>query len=85
VPSAGAVSVASTCSSPPALTSACWGSGDGRSGSVVSASGVGSLGAGSSGAGGLGAGPAAVGFDLCLILLADLIKQTQSCYCTSQE
>jgi hypothetical protein len=36
VPSAGVVLVASTCSSPPALASSCWGSGDGESGSVVS-------------------------------------------------
>jgi hypothetical protein len=46
VPSAGGALVASTCSSPPALASGCWGSGGGESGSVVS-----SLGAGSSGAG----------------------------------
>jgi hypothetical protein len=74
VPSTGAASGASTCSSPPALASACWGSGGGRSGSVVSASGAGSLGAGSSRAGGSGAGVAAAGFGLCLMSLADLIK-----------
>jgi hypothetical protein len=68
--------VASTCSSPPALASACWGSGGGRSGSVVSALGVGFLGVGSSEAGGSGAGAAAAGFNLCLISLADLMKQT---------
>jgi hypothetical protein len=51
----------------------------------VSASGAGSLGVGSSEAGGSGAGAAAVGFDLCLISLADLMKQTQLCYCTSRE
>jgi hypothetical protein len=53
------------------------GSRGGRSGSVVSASGAGSLGVGSSGAGGLGAGVAPAGFDLCLISLADLMKQNQ--------
>jgi hypothetical protein len=68
--------VASTCSSPPALALACWGSGGGRSGSVVSASRDGSLGVGSSEAGGSGAGVAAAGFDLCLISLTDLMKQT---------
>jgi hypothetical protein len=50
--------------------------GGGRSGSVVSPSGAGSLGVGSSEAGGSGAGAAAAGFDLCLISLADLMKQT---------
>jgi hypothetical protein len=84
VPSVGAASVASTCSSPPALASACWGSGDGRSGSVVSASGAGSLGMGSSRAGGLGAGVAAAGFCLCLISLANLMKQNQLYYYTSR-
>jgi hypothetical protein len=38
--------VASTCSSPPALASTCWGSGGGGSGSVASSSGAGSSGAG---------------------------------------
>jgi hypothetical protein len=77
--------VALTCSSPLALALACWGSGGGRSGSVVSASGVGSLGTASFGAGGLGARAAAAGFNLCLISLADLMKQTQLCYGTSRE
>jgi hypothetical protein len=75
VPSARAASVASTCSSPPALASACWGSGGGRLGSVVSASWVASLGVGSSEAGGSGAGVAMVGFGLRLMSIADLIKQ----------
>jgi hypothetical protein len=77
--------VALTCSSPPALASACWGSGGGRSGSVVSASGAGSLGAGSSGASGSGAGVALARFGLCLITLADLMKQNQLCQYTSPE
>jgi hypothetical protein len=42
----------------------------------VSASGAGSLGMGSSEAGGSGARAVAVGFDLCLTSLADLMKQT---------
>jgi hypothetical protein len=58
VPSAGAAAGASTCSSPPALASACWGSGGGRSGSVVSVSGPGPLGVGPSRAGSSGAGVA---------------------------
>jgi hypothetical protein len=85
VPSAGAASGASTCSSPPILVSACWGSGGGRSGSVVSASGAGSLGVGSSRADGLGAGVATAGFDLCLTALADLMKQNQLYHYTSQK
>jgi hypothetical protein len=84
VPSAGAASVASTCSSPPALASACWGSGGGRSGSVVSASGAGSLGVGSSGVGGSGAGVAVTGFGLYLMSLADLMKKNQLYYYTSR-
>jgi hypothetical protein len=56
--------VASTCSSPPALASACLGLGGGRLGSVVSASEAGSLGVGSSEAGGSGVGVAAAGFGL---------------------
>jgi hypothetical protein len=60
------------------------GLGGGRSGSVVFASGAGSLGAGSSGAGGSGAGVAAAGFGLCLISLADLMKQNQLYYYTSR-
>jgi hypothetical protein len=67
--------MASTCSSPLALASACWGSGSGRLGSVVSALGAGSLGMGSSGAGGSRAGVAVAGFGLCLMSLADLMKQ----------
>jgi hypothetical protein len=67
--------VASTCSSPPALASACLGSGGGRSGSVMSALGAGSLGVGSSEAGGSGIGVASAGFGLRLMSLADLIKQ----------
>jgi hypothetical protein len=80
MPSAGAVSGASTCSSPPALASPCWGSGGGRSGSVVSASGAGSLGADPPGADGSGAGVAVAGFNLCGVALADLIKQIQLSY-----
>jgi hypothetical protein len=57
--------VASTCSSPPALASGCWGSGGGASGSVVS----------SSGAGGSGAGVAEIGFGLNPMAVADLMKQ----------
>jgi hypothetical protein len=68
--------VALTCSSPPALASACWVSGGGRSDSVVSASGAGSVGVGSSRADGSGAGVAAAGFSLCLTVLADLMKQS---------
>jgi hypothetical protein len=66
--------VASTCSSPPALASSCWGSGDVGSGSVGSF-GAGSSGAGSSGAGGEGAGVAAVSFGLYLMLVTGLMKQ----------
>jgi hypothetical protein len=78
MPSAGAASGASTCSSPPALALACWGSGGGgRSGSVVSASGAGSLGVDSSRADGSGAGAATAGLGLCLTVLADLMKQSQ--------
>jgi hypothetical protein len=51
------------------------GLGGGRSSSVVSASGAGSLGVGSSRAGDSGAGVAAAGFSLCLMSLADLMKQ----------
>jgi hypothetical protein len=80
MPSAGAASGASTCSSPPALASPCWGSGGSRSGSVGSASGAGSLGANSPGADGSGAGVAVVGFDLRGAALADLIKQIQLSY-----
>jgi hypothetical protein len=58
--------VVSTCSSPPALASGCWGSGGDGSGSVVSSSG-----AGSSGAGGSEAGVAAAGFGLNLIAVTD--------------
>jgi hypothetical protein len=76
--------VASTCSSPPALASSCWGSGGGRSGNVVSALGAGSLGVGSFGAGGSGAGVAAARFGLCLRSLADLMKQNQLYYYTSR-
>jgi hypothetical protein len=78
VPSAGAAPGASTCSPPPALASACWGSrAGGRSGSVMSASGAGSWGAGSSKADGSRAGVAAAGFGLCFMALADLMKQSQ--------
>jgi hypothetical protein len=77
VPSAGAVSGASTCSSPPTLALARCGSGGGRSGSVVSASGAGSWGVSSSRAAGLGAGVAAAGFGLCFTALADLRKPRQ--------
>jgi hypothetical protein len=59
------------------------GLGDGRSGSVVSASGASSLGMGSSGAGGLGAGVAVAGLGLCLMSLADLMKQNQLYHYTS--
>jgi hypothetical protein len=75
--------VVSTCSSPPALALGCWGSGGGRSGSVVSASRAGSSGAGSSGASGLGVGVAAAGFGLCLMSVTDLMKQNQLYYYTS--
>jgi hypothetical protein len=84
MPSAGAASGALTCSSPPALASACWGSGGGRSSSVVSTSGAGSLGAGSFGVGGSGARVAAASFGLCLMSLADLMKQNQLYNYTSQ-
>jgi hypothetical protein len=73
VPSAGAASVASTCSSPPALASACWGSGGVGSGSVGTF-GAGSSGARSSGVGGSGAGVPAVGFGLCLMSVTDLMQ-----------
>jgi hypothetical protein len=68
---------ASTCSSPPALASACWGSGGGKSGSVVPVSGAGSLGAGPSGAGGSGVGVANTGFGLNPLAVTDLMKQNQ--------
>jgi hypothetical protein len=64
VPSAGVALVASTCSSPPASASGCWGSGGGESGSVVSSSGV----------GGSRAGVAETGFGLNLRADADLMK-----------
>jgi hypothetical protein len=51
----------------------------------VSASRAGSLGAGSSGVGGSGAGVTAAGFGLCLVSLADLMKQNQLYYYTSRE
>jgi hypothetical protein len=57
------------------LASACWGSGGGRSGSVVSALEAGSLGVGSSEAGGSEAGVATAGFGWCLMSFVDLIKQ----------
>jgi hypothetical protein len=41
MPSAGVALVASTCSSPPALASSCWGSGGGGSGSIASSLGAG--------------------------------------------
>jgi hypothetical protein len=65
VPSAGVASVASTCSSPPASASGCWGSRGGESGSIVF----------SSGAGGSGVGVAETGFGLNLMVVIDLIKQ----------
>jgi hypothetical protein len=58
VPSVGVASGASTCSSPPALTSTCWSSGGGKLGSVASASGAGSVGVDPSGADVSGAGTA---------------------------
>jgi hypothetical protein len=67
VPSTGVASVASTCSSPLALASGCWGSGGGGSGIVVS----------SSGAGGSGARVAETGFGLNPRVVADLMKQNQ--------
>jgi hypothetical protein len=67
VPSAGVASVASTCSSPLASASGCWGSGGGESGSIVS----------SSGAGGSGAGVAETGFGLNPRADTDLMKQNQ--------
>jgi hypothetical protein len=85
MPSVGAVSVASTCSSPPALASACCGSGGGKSGSVASASGAGSWGMGSSRAAGSGVGIEAASFDLRGAALVDLIKQTQLYHHTSQK
>jgi hypothetical protein len=72
--------VASTCSSPPALASGCWGSGGDGSGSVVSSSG-----AGSSWAGGSRAGVAAAGFGLNLIAVPYLMKQNQLYYYTSRK
>jgi hypothetical protein len=77
--------VASTCSSPPAPASNCWGSGGVGSGSVVSSSGAGSSGAGSSGAGGSGAGVAVMGFGLYLMSVIDLMKQNQLYYYTSRK
>jgi hypothetical protein len=65
MPSAGVALVASTCSSPPALASGCWGLGGGGSGSVVS----------SSGAGGSGAGVAEIGSGLNPKVDAVLMKQ----------
>jgi hypothetical protein len=62
VPSVGAASGASTCSSPPAPASTSWSSGGGKSGSVASASGAGTVGVDPSGADGSGAGPAPVVF-----------------------
>jgi hypothetical protein len=56
------------------MASACWGSGGGRSGSVVSVSGAGPLGAGPSGAGGEGAGVADTGFGLNPLAVTDLMK-----------
>jgi hypothetical protein len=90
VPSAGAASGASTCSSPPALASPCWSSGGGKSGSVTSALGAGvvvagSVGVDSLGADGLGAGVAVAGFDLRGAALADRIKQTQLYHRTSRK
>jgi hypothetical protein len=67
VPSAGVALVASTCSSPPASASSCWGSGGGVSGSVVS----------SSWAGGSGAAVAETGFGLNPRAYTDLMKQNQ--------
>jgi hypothetical protein len=76
VPSAGVASVASTCSSPPALASGSWGSGGGGSGSVVS-----SLGADSS-----EVGVADIGFGLNLMAVIDLMKQNQLyCYTSRKE
>jgi hypothetical protein len=74
VPSAGAASVASTCSSPPAPASDCWGSGGVGLGSV-GFFGAGSSRAGSSGAGGSRVGVAAVGFSLYLMSVTDLMQQ----------
>jgi hypothetical protein len=85
VPSVGAALGASTCSSPPALASACCGSGGGKSGSVASALGAGSWGVGSSRAAGSGAGIAAAGFDLRGAALADLKQQIQLYHHTSQK
>jgi hypothetical protein len=72
--------VASTCSSPLALASGCWGSGGVGSGSVVS-----SFGAGSSRASGSGAGVAAVGFGLYLMSVTDQMQQNQLYYYTSRK
>jgi hypothetical protein len=80
VPSAGAASGASTCSSPPAPASACCGSGGGRSGSVTSASAAGSWGVGSSWAAGSGAGVTAADFGLSFTALADLMKSSHLSY-----
>jgi hypothetical protein len=75
VPSVGVASVASTCSSPPALAFGCWGSGGDGSGSVVS----------SSGARGSGAAVAGTGFSLNLMSATDLMKQNQLYYYTSRK
>jgi hypothetical protein len=80
MPSAGAASGASTCSSPPAPALACCGSGGGRSGSVASASGAASWGVGSSWAAGTGARVVAAGFGLSFTTLADLMKLSQLSY-----
>jgi hypothetical protein len=71
--------VSSTCSSPPAPASACWGSGG------VGSSSVGSFGVGSSQAGGSGAGVAVAGFGLYLMSVMDLMQQNQLCYYTSRK
>jgi hypothetical protein len=68
VPSVGVASVASTCSSPPALASGRWGSGGGESSSVVC-----------SGAGALGAGVAETCSGSDPMADAALMKQNQSC------
>jgi hypothetical protein len=61
VPSVGAASGASTCSSPPAPASPCWSLGGGKSGSVASALGAGSTGVDPSGADASRAGAAVIG------------------------
>jgi hypothetical protein len=61
MPSIGAASGASTCSSPLASASTCWSSGGGKSGSIASASGAGSAGVVPSGADDSGAGTAVTG------------------------